>query len=62
MARMRLICALLLVVGAVGAGVIAVGSGTAYAASVTATFSKDSDWGSGYQARYTMRNRFRAAG
>jgi hypothetical protein len=28
----------------------------AYAASVTATFSKDSDWGTGYQGKYTIAN------
>src|SRR6185436_19295263 len=28
----------------------------AYAAGVSAAFSKDSDWGTGYQARYTITN------
>ena len=28
----------------------------AYAAGVTATFTKDSDWGSGYQGKFTITN------
>jgi len=44
---------------AVGGGAVAAVAATAPAAPVgrlTATFSKDSDWGSGYQARYTIKN------
>jgi len=45
---------------AVGGGAVAAfaatGSSTKAAGGVTATFSKDSDWGTGYQARYTITN------
>lgn len=45
---------------AVGGGAVAAVAATTPAATVggglTATFSKDSDWGSGYQARYTIKN------
>lgn len=46
--------ALLLLAAALGA-VLATSTATA-AGSLTATFSKDSDWGSGYQARFTITN------
>src|SRR5262245_27623917 len=44
---------------AVGGGVSAAMAATAPSntSGVTATFSKDSDWGSGYQARFTIANR-----
>jgi hypothetical protein len=43
---------------AVGGGALAAVAATTPAATggLTATFSKDSDWGTGYQARYTIRN------
>src|SRR4051794_14946197 len=44
---------------AVGGGAVAAVAATAPAAAprgLPATFSKDSDWGSGYQARYTIKN------
>ena len=50
---------------AVGGGAVAALAattpGTSAAAGLTATFSKDSDWGSGYQARYTITNHTAAA-
>ena len=45
--------AAVLTVGGVGVAVAA----TSPSSDVTATFSKDSDWGSGYQARFTIANR-----
>jgi hypothetical protein len=54
------------VLGAVGAALL-LGTATAVAlpaqaaGSVTATFSKDSDWGTGYQAKYTITNGTAAA-
>jgi hypothetical protein len=42
-----------------GGAVVAVAATTATpraAAALTATFSKDSDWGTGYQGRFTIRN------
>jgi hypothetical protein len=57
--RIRLIrqySAILLVAGATATGVLALGTGPAYAAGITATFSEDSDWGTGYQAKYTIAN------
>jgi hypothetical protein len=56
MTRLRRLCALLLVAGATSTGLLAIGAGPAYAAGLTATFSKDSDWGTGYQAKYTITN------
>jgi cellulose binding protein with CBM2 domain len=41
---------------AVGGGAVAALAATTSAGSLTATFSKDSDWGTGYQARYTIKN------
>ncbi|MEV7621767.1 cellulose binding domain-containing protein [Actinoplanes sp. NPDC089786] len=41
---------------AAGGGAIAAVAGTNGGATLTASFSKDSDWGSGYQAKYTIRN------
>ncbi|MGX6603955.1 cellulose binding domain-containing protein [Micromonosporaceae bacterium Da 78-11] len=43
---------------AVGGGAVAALAATnpAAAGGLTATFSKDSDWGTGYQARYTIKN------
>ncbi|HEV7965386.1 MAG TPA: cellulose binding domain-containing protein [Actinoplanes sp.] len=46
--------ALLAVGGGVGAAVAA--TTPKAAGGLTATFSKDSDWGTGYQARYTIKN------
>ncbi|MET0422335.1 MAG: cellulose binding domain-containing protein, partial [Actinoplanes sp.] len=48
--------ALVAVGGGVGAAVAATNPGVTAAGSLTATFNKDSDWGSGYQARYTIKN------
>ncbi|WP_433299073.1 cellulose binding domain-containing protein [Actinoplanes sp. CA-030573] len=48
--------AVLAVGGGVGAAVAATTPTTKAAGVLTATFSKDSDWGSGYQARYTIKN------
>ncbi len=48
--------AVLAVGGGVGAAVAATSPTTKAAAGLSATFSKDSDWGSGYQARYTIKN------
>jgi hypothetical protein len=42
--------------GGVGAAVAATNPTTTAASGLTATFSTDSDWGSGYQARFTIRN------
>jgi hypothetical protein len=48
-----------------GAALLAVGGGVGAAVAattpkatggLTAAFSKDSDWGTGYQARYTIKN------
>ena len=46
----------LAVAGGVGAAVAATNPTTKAAGVLSATFSKDSDWGSGYQARYTITN------
>lgn len=52
---------ILAILGALGA-VVVIGAATAVsppaqaAGSLTATFSKDSDWGTGYQAKYTITN------
>ena len=46
---------------AVGGGAVAALAATNPAGSLTATFSKDSDWGTGYQARYTITNNTGAA-
>src|SRR5690349_18118617 len=48
--------ALLAAGGGVGVTVAATGPGAA-ASGVTATFSKDSDWGSGYQGKFTITNK-----
>ncbi|HET6211548.1 MAG TPA: cellulose binding domain-containing protein [Micromonosporaceae bacterium] len=56
MVRLRQLCALLLLAGATATGVVAIGTGPAYAAGLTAEFSKDSDWGTGYGAKYTITN------
>ena len=42
--------------GGVGAAVAATTPTTKAAGALTATFSKDSDWGTGYQAKYTITN------
>jgi Cellulose binding domain/Glycosyl hydrolases family 18 len=42
--------------GGVGAAVAATTPAPRAATALTAIFSKDSDWGTGYQARYTIRN------
>ncbi|MGC9670443.1 cellulose binding domain-containing protein [Planosporangium sp. 12N6] len=58
--RLRLtiytVSALLAAGGGVGVAVAATGPEPAAAAGLTATFSKDSDWGSGYQGRFTIAN------
>jgi hypothetical protein len=48
---------------AVGGGAVAAVAATTpkAAGTLTATFSKDSDWGTGYQARYTIKNTGTAA-
>jgi hypothetical protein len=50
--------AVLAVAGGVGAAVAATtpAGTTAATGGLTATFSKDSDWGTGYQGRYTIKN------
>ncbi|XVV12493.1 cellulose binding domain-containing protein [Actinoplanes sp. CA-131856] len=55
--------AVLAVAGGVGAAVAATNPAgtTAATGGLTATFSKDSDWGTGYQARYTIKNGTSAA-
>jgi hypothetical protein len=42
--------------GGIGAAVAATGPSATTAGELTATFSKDSDFGTGYQARYTIKN------
>ncbi|MGW4942243.1 cellulose binding domain-containing protein [Actinoplanes sp. NPDC004185] len=57
--RLRLSIYLTAALLAVGGGALAAVAATTPAAGpggLTATFSKDSDWGSGYQARYTIKN------
>jgi hypothetical protein len=55
--RLRLAIYATATVLAVGGGVgAAVAATNPVAGGVTATFSTDSDWGTGYQARYTIRN------
>lgn len=41
---------------AAGGGAIAAVAGTNDGGTLTATFSKDSDWGTGYQAKFTIKN------
>ncbi|MEV4343697.1 cellulose binding domain-containing protein [Actinoplanes sp. NPDC049596] len=55
--------AVLAVAGGVGAAVAATtpAGTTAATGGLTATFSQDSDWGTGYQARYTIKNGSSAA-
>ncbi|MCU7722301.1 cellulose binding domain-containing protein [Actinoplanes sp. KI2] len=48
--------ALVAVGGGVGAAVAATNPTSNAAGVLTATFSKDSDWGTGYQAKYTITN------
>ncbi|GAB2581766.1 hypothetical protein Aab01nite_58920 [Paractinoplanes abujensis] len=48
--------ALVAVAGGVGAAVAATTPTTKAAGTLTATFTKDSDWGTGYQAHYTITN------
>jgi hypothetical protein len=48
--------ALLAAGGGIGAAVAATSPSATAAGGLTATFSKDADWGSGYQARYTITN------
>jgi hypothetical protein len=43
-------------VAVLGAGVALTATAAGAAGSVTASFSKDSDWGSGYQGKYTITN------
>lgn len=49
--------ALLAAGGGVGVAVAATGPSTAAASVLTATFSKDSDWGTGYQGKFTITNK-----
>jgi hypothetical protein len=56
-----LTAALLAVGGGAVAAVAATTPTTKAAAGLTATFTKDSDWGTGYQARYTIKNTGTAA-
>jgi hypothetical protein len=46
----------LLAVGGGALAAVAATSPAGTAGGLTATFTKDSDWGSGYQARYTIKN------
>ena len=41
---------------AAGGGAIAAVAGTSPGGTLSASFSKDSDWGSGYQAKFTIKN------
>jgi hypothetical protein len=55
--RLRLAIYASAAVLAVGGGAVAaLAATTPTTGGVTATFSKDSDWGTGYQARYTIKN------
>jgi hypothetical protein len=58
--RLRLTIYLSAAALAVGGGAVAAVAATnpapTAAGTLTATFSKDSDWGTGYQARYTIKN------
>lgn len=55
--RSRILLGLaVLATGALVATGVAVASNAQAAGTVTATFSKDSDWGTGYQAKYTITN------
>ncbi|AGZ46657.1 cellulose binding domain-containing protein [Actinoplanes friuliensis] len=61
MARTRLrlsiyVAAALVAVGGGAVAAVAATTPATKAGGLTATFSKDSDWGSGYQARYTIKN------
>jgi hypothetical protein len=57
LARSRLIATLATLAGAaLVATALAAASPAQAAGSITASFSKDSDWGSGYQAKYTVTN------
>ncbi len=47
--------------GGVGVAVAATSPSSAAASGLTATFSKDSDWGSGYQGKFTITNKGSAA-
>ncbi len=53
--------ALLAAGGGVGVAMAATGPTPAASSGLTATFSKDSDWGSGYQGRFTIANKGSAA-
>src|SRR5512138_2097173 len=55
MSRFRVHAVILAVLAVLTAAVVFV-AGPAFAAGVSATFSKDSDWGTGYQAKYTIVN------
>jgi cellulase/cellobiase CelA1 len=44
-----------------GVGVAVAATGPSSAAGLTATFSKDSDWGAGYQGKFTVTNKGSAA-
>src|SRR5204862_6462105 len=52
MRRLVIVAALLIAAATVGVAALPAQA----AGSLTATFSKDSDWGSGYQGKYTVAN------
>ena len=54
--RLRLTVYLSAMALAVGGGALAAVAATAPSGGLTASFTRDSDWGTGYQARYTIRN------
>ena len=54
--RLRLTIYLSAAALAIGGGTFVAVAATTPTGGLTATFSKDSDWGTGYQARYTIRN------
>lgn len=57
MARSRITAAVAALAGAaLVAAALSIATPASAAGAVTASFSKDSDWGSGYQAKYTITN------
>ena len=54
--RLRLTVYLSAAALAAGGGALAAVAATAPSGGLTASFTKDGDWGTGYQARYTIRN------
>src|SRR5438045_9691978 len=62
MGRRRWVATFAALAGAVlVAGFLSLAAPAQAATGVTATFSKDSDWGTGYQAKYTITNGSSAA-